>query len=68
VLVLLGLLTRLSALACIGLIAVIQLFVYPSAWPDHVQWLGFLLILVARGPGLISIDALIDRYWLRSAR
>jgi len=66
VLVLFGLLTRLSALAFIGMIAVIQFFVYPSAWPDHVQWLGFLLLLVARGPGRVSIDALIDRYWLGS--
>jgi putative oxidoreductase len=58
-LILLGLATRLSASALLGMIAVIQTFVYPSAWPDHLQWVGFMFILLARGPGAISVDALI---------
>lgn len=58
-LVLLGFATRLSVLALLGMIAVIQTFVYPSAWPDHIQWVGFMFILLARGPGAISVDALI---------
>lgn len=66
VLVLLGLATRLSALALTGMVAVIQLFIYPMAWPDHIQWLAFMLLLIARGPGLISIDALISRVLKRS--
>jgi putative oxidoreductase len=61
VLMLLGLGTRAVALAYLGMITVIQTFVYPSAWPTHVQWLAFLLILVARGPGALSLDALIAR-------
>jgi putative oxidoreductase len=64
VLMLLGLGTRAVALAYLGMIAVIQIFVYPSAWPTHVQWLAFLLILLARGPGALSLDALIAR-WLQ---
>ncbi len=61
VLVLIGLLTRLSALALLGMVAVIQIFVYPNAWPDHIQWLAFMLLLVARGAGIVSVDALIGR-------
>jgi putative oxidoreductase len=41
--------------------AVIEIFVYPMAWPDHIQWLAFMFILLARGPGKISIDALLFR-------
>lgn len=61
VLLLTGLLTRLSALALIGLTLVIQLFVYPEAWPTHIQWLALLLPLLARGPGDLSLDHVIAR-------
>jgi putative oxidoreductase len=61
VLVLLGLATRFSVLVLLGLVTVIQLFVYPSAWPDHIQWLAFMLILVARGPGPVSLDGVISK-------
>jgi putative oxidoreductase len=61
VLMLLGLGTRAVALAYLGMITVIQTFVYPSAWPTHIQWVAFLLILLARGPGVLSLDALIAR-------
>jgi putative oxidoreductase len=61
VLVLVGLGTRVVTLALLGMVAVIQCFVYPEAWPTHVQWLAFMLILVARGPGVVSLDALIGR-------
>jgi putative oxidoreductase len=65
VLVLLGLFTRVTTLALLGMVAVIQTFIYPEAWPTHVQWLGFMLILVARGPGVLSLDHLI---WRRIAK
>jgi putative oxidoreductase len=65
VLVLVGLATRGVALAYLGMIAVIQLFVYPEAWPTHIQWVAFILPLVARGPGRISLDALICRLLAR---
>jgi putative oxidoreductase len=55
-LLVLGLCTRLSALALLGMTAVIQLFVYPSAWPTHLSWAALLLPLVARGAGAISLD------------
>jgi putative oxidoreductase len=61
VLVLLGLMTRVSVLLLTGMVLVIQTFVYPSAWPDHIQWLAFMFILLARGPGALSLDAVIWR-------
>jgi putative oxidoreductase len=61
VLVLTGLGTRFAALAFLGMVATIQFLVYPSAWPTHVQWVAFLLPLIARGPGRLSLDALLKR-------
>jgi putative oxidoreductase len=61
VLVLAGLLTRVAALLLLGLVLVIQIFVYPSAWPDHIQWVAFLSILIARGPGILAVDHLLAR-------
>jgi putative oxidoreductase len=58
-LVLIGLCTRVSVTALLGMTAVIEIFVYPMAWPDHIQWLAFMFILLARGPGKISLDALL---------
>lgn len=56
ILLVLGLATRLSALALIGMTLVIQLFVYPDAWPTHLVWAGPLLYLLARGGGALSLD------------
>jgi putative oxidoreductase len=61
VLLVIGLATRLTALAFIGIVAVIQVFVYPSGWPDHLLWFALLFLLLARGPGAISVDHLIWR-------
>ena len=61
-LLLAGLFTRLSALGLIGMTMVIQLFVYPDAWwPEHSLWVALALILVLRGGGLFSLDALAVR-------
>ena len=60
-LILLGFATRFAAAGLIGMIAVIQTFVYPMAWPDHIQWLAFLIPLVVRGGGKCSIDGLVGR-------
>ncbi|PXW95776.1 putative oxidoreductase [Sphaerotilus hippei] len=60
-LLLLGLATRLSALALLGMTAVIQLLVYPGAYATHGVWAAVLLHLVAHGPGRVSIDAWIAR-------
>ena len=59
VLLVLGLFTRLSALALLGMTAVIQIFVYPDAWPTHLSWAGLLLYLAGRGAGPLSLDRLL---------
>jgi putative oxidoreductase len=61
-LVLVGLFTRAGVFALLGMVAVIQTFVYPNAWPDHLQWLAFMAVLAARGPGVVSLDALLGRF------
>lgn len=58
VLLVLGLFTRVSALAFLGMTAVIEIFVYPDAWPTHLSWAGLLLFLIARGGGAFSLDRL----------
>jgi putative oxidoreductase len=65
-LLVLGLATRLSAFALLGMTLVIQCFVYPSAWPTHGTWAVLLLWLVTRGGGSASLDHLFFR--ARSAR
>ena len=59
VLLVLGLFTRLSALALLGMTTVIEVFVYPDAWPTHLSWAGLLLYLIARGAGSISVDRVL---------
>jgi putative oxidoreductase len=61
VLLFLGLATRLATLPLLGMIAVIQTFVYPGAWTEHLVWSAILVFLLARGPGALSMDYLIDR-------
>lgn len=56
ILLVLGLFTRPAALALLGMTTVIQLFVYPDAWPTHLSWAGLLVLLVARGGGKWSLD------------
>lgn len=56
VLLVLGLFTRLSAAAFLGMTLVIEVFVYPDAWPTHLSWAALLLYLIARGGGAISLD------------
>lgn len=55
-LLVLGLFTRLSALALLGMTLVIEIFVYPDAWSTHLSWAGLLLLLIARGAGKLSLD------------
>jgi putative oxidoreductase len=58
---LLGLGTRFAAAATLGMTIVIQLFVVPTGYHQHVLWLGPILYLLLRGPGTLSIDHLIRR-------
>jgi putative oxidoreductase len=62
VLLVLGLFVRPAAAVLLGMTAVIEIFVYPEAWPTHLQWAAMLLILIARGGGALSVDRLIARY------
>lgn len=59
ILLLLGLATRFSALALLGMTMIIEIFVYPDAYPTHGVWATVLLVLIAKGPGKLSLD-----YWL----
>jgi putative oxidoreductase len=59
VLLIVGLASRLSAGALLGMTAVIQLFVYPGGWPEHILWATAFLVVVARGPGVVSLDHLL---------
>jgi putative oxidoreductase len=55
-LLVLGLFTRLSAAALLAMTLVIEVFVYPDAWPTHLSWAGLMLVLIARGGGRFSLD------------
>jgi len=57
----LGLATRLATLPFLGMIVVIQTFVYPDAWIEHLLWTSILLLLLTRGGGALSVDHLIAR-------
>jgi putative oxidoreductase len=61
VLLILGLFTRGAALVLLGMTTVIEIFVYPQAWPTHIQWAAMLLVLLCRGAGSLSLDHLIWR-------
>jgi len=56
VLLVMGLFARLSAMALLGMTFVIEVFVYPDAWPTHLSWAGLLLLIIARGAGWFSLD------------
>ncbi|WP_010462713.1 DoxX family protein [Acidovorax radicis] len=59
ILLVLGLFTRLSAVALLGMTLVIQVFVYPDAWPTHLSWAGLMLYLAGRGAGNVSLDRVL---------
>jgi putative oxidoreductase len=61
VLLVVGLFTRGAALVLLGMTIFIEVFVYPLAWPTHIQWAAMLLVLLCRGPGALSLDRLLSR-------
>jgi len=61
ILLVLGLASRLSAAWLLAMTAVIQFFVYPGGWPDHILWVTALLVVITRGPGVLSLDHLLFR-------
>lgn len=60
-LLVIGLGTRFAALGLLVMTAVIQIFVYPGAWPLHLLWASILLYLVAKGGGVLTLDRVIER-------
>jgi putative oxidoreductase len=64
VLLVLGLGARLATLPMLGMTFVIETFVYPQDWIEHLGWASFLLFILTRGPGLLSLDHLIARRFL----
>lgn len=68
VLLFLGLGARLATLPLLGMLVVIQTFVYPNAWADHLFWGGALALILTRGPGALSLDHLIARRFERAGR
>lgn len=63
VLVFLGLFARFGALALLGVVAVIQLFIFPGNWAEHLLWSSLLLLILSRGAGKLSLDELASRYF-----
>ena len=60
----LGVMTRLSALGLLVMTTVIQIFVYPDAWNVHILWAALLLYLIRHGAGAASVDAILTRRFL----
>ncbi len=63
VLLVLGLATRPAAALLLGMTTIIEVFVYPQAWPTHIQWAAMLLVLLCRGAGKLSLDYPIRRWF-----
>ena len=61
VLLVLGFLTRPAAFILLGMTTIIEVFVYPQAWPTHIQWAAMLLVLLCRGGGTFSVDYLLKK-------
>jgi len=61
-----GLGARFGAAGLLGMTMVIQLFVYPASWPDHLMWAAVLIYLLAFGPGKVSIDHAIRGRFMNS--
>jgi putative oxidoreductase len=59
VLLFIGLASRLSAAGLLLMTAVIQVFVFPQGWPEHLLWAASLLIIVSQGPGSLALDSLV---------
>lgn len=60
-----GLATRIATLPLFGMIFVIQTFVYPNAYNEHLVWAAILALVLTRGPGVFSLDHLISKAWAR---
>ncbi|MBZ9822829.1 DoxX family protein [Mesorhizobium sp. CA4] len=68
VLIFFGLFSRLAALMLLGVVSVIQIFVYPENWAEHLLWASLLLLVLTRGAGIFSLDYIAERNLSASAR
>jgi putative oxidoreductase len=68
VLLVLGLATRFAAFGLLFMTVVIEIFVYPGAWPIHGVWATCFLLVIARGPGELALDHLIARHFKAASR
>lgn len=59
ILLVLGLATRFAALGLLMVTAMIQIFVFPEAWPTHILWFAILFYLLKKGGGMFSLDNLL---------
>lgn len=64
ILLFVGFASRLATLPLLGQLIVME-SVYPKAWNDHVFWGSVLLFILTRGPGVFSVDHLIERYFAK---
>jgi putative oxidoreductase len=62
-----GLFARLGALVLLGIVATIQIFVYPQNWAEHLMWASLLLLILSRGAGVVSLDHIAGRLFRRGA-
>lgn len=63
ILLIFGFATRLSALGLLAMTGVIQLVV-PDGWINfHLYWAALALSIIAIGPGPLSLDYLIKKFW-----
>jgi putative oxidoreductase len=66
-LLLMGLATRISASALVVITLVIQIFVYPEAWwTTHILWVALATVLIVRGGGVVSFDAVLSHWRARN--
>jgi len=68
VLIFLGLFSRLTALMLLGVVSVIQIFVYPENWAEHLLWASLLLLVLTRGAGVFSLDHIAERTFSASRK
>ncbi|TIV10538.1 MAG: DoxX family protein, partial [Mesorhizobium sp.] len=61
VLIFFGLFSRFAAVMLLGVVSVIQIFVYPENWAEHLLWASLLLLVLTRGAGVFSLDHVAER-------
>ena len=56
--------TRLATLPLIAMTLVIVTLVYPASWVESLLWGSVLVMILTRGPGVFSLDHLIERWFM----